>query len=69
MMIVGIDANDTLERYGTRKLMARVKRSKNSTLQMAPKLNLNNTLRSEAHILMKHPKNGFNALKTRRSSL
>lgn len=65
-MIVGNGANDTLERYGTRSLMARVKKSKNSTLTKTPKLNVNNTLESEARILHKHPKQGFNALKTRR---
>ena len=58
---------DTLERYGTRELVARIKRSRQSTLDKAPQKQQND-LNSEAGILASHPKHGYNALKTFKST-
>ena len=56
---------DTLERYGTRELVARIKHSRENTLEYAPQKMIND-LESEADILASHPKRGYNALKTRK---
>ena len=58
---------ETRKRYGTRQLLARVKRSRHSTLDRIPQ-KLINDLNSEADILKEHPNLGVSVLKKRRTT-
>ena len=54
---------ETSERYGTKQLLARIKRTRHSTHTRSPRLNII-SLSDEAEILQQAPKRGFNCLKT-----